>query len=175
MHQLQVAYQAEEDRLVLRVSLKQEDGNLQEVRAWFTRRLVQRLWPAMNDLLQTKVTLESPQAAHAKSEIVSMEREVMLTEMRAAGSFNQPYEEKAVAYPMGEVPMLVHTVNFKADPNQPIELALQDAAGRSIALNLAPALFHAFSELLRDGVKTAEWNLELPVPGTTAPRSTALN
>src|SRR5690349_3022568 len=72
LHQIQVAHNAENDRLLLRATFRDQARALHEVRAWLTRRIVHRLWPGILRALETKVTLERPQAQHAKREIVGM-------------------------------------------------------------------------------------------------------
>lgn len=175
LHQLQVIYQVEQDRLLCRASFKRDDGGLQEIRTWLTRRMVSNLWPAMIQVLETQVSLEKPDVAHVKSEIVGMEHETSLHRMREAGSFDTPYEAHVDEFPLGEHPLLIHHVDFRMDPGQPIRVTLRPAEGQGFELAMAPAMFHAFCELILEAAGRAEWGLNLKRPGSTAPRSSALN
>lgn len=168
LHQLQVTYQTEEDRLLLRASFKESDGSLQELRAWLTRRMIRSLWPAIVDALETQVGLEKPQAAHASADIVGMEHHASVEHIRDSGSFNNPFETGIQTYPLGETPFLVTTVNFMQNPDQPIRINLTPAQGGGFEVAFPPVVLHGFCSLLKDAVKTAEWELELTMPGTAA-------
>lgn len=187
LHQLQLTYQAGQDRLLCRASFKREnpnhssdlaDGqslNLSEIRAWLTRRMVRKLWPAIIQVLETQVSLAMPEAAHVKSDIVGMEHESSLDRMRTAGAFDTPFAADVQDFPIGETPLLVHHVDFMMDANQPIRISLRPETGPGFKLKMAPAMFHAFCELMRDAVKQSEWDVELELPGMAAPRGMALN
>jgi hypothetical protein len=187
LHQLQVTYQAGQDRLLCRASFSRErpdnptaqsageGGNLSEIRAWLTRRMVRKLWPAIIQVLETQVTLTMPDAAHFKSDIVGMEHESSLDRMRTAGAFDTPFATDVRDFPFGETPLLVHHVDFTMDAGQPIRVTLRPETGPGFELKMASAMFHAFCELMRDAVRQAEWDVELALPGMAAPRGMALN
>jgi hypothetical protein len=183
LHQIQVSYQAGQDRLLCRASFKREkpgqsagqSESLSEIRAWLTRRMVRNLWPAIIEVLERQVTLTMPEAAHIKSDIVGMEHESSLNRMRTAGAFDTPFVTDVRDFPFGEIPMLVHHVDFTMDAGKPIRITLRPESGHGFEMKMAPAMFHAFCELMRDAVKRAEWDVELALPGMTAPRGMALN
>lgn len=108
LHQLQLSYQAEDDRILLRVSFKADDGTLQEIRAWLTRRLARNLWLGIIRALQTQVTLNAPLAAHASAEIVGMEHQASVAEIQGS--------------PIGEAPILVSAAHFRMNVNQPLRI-----------------------------------------------------
>ena len=167
LHQIQVTYQSEDDRILCRASFKDSDGSLQEVRAWLTRRLVRNLWPGITDALETQVSLDKPQAAHASADIVGMEHHACVEEIADSGSFNNPYDAGIQTYPLGESPILVHTVNFAQNPGQPIRMNLAAADGHGFEIAFAQNVLHGFCSLLRDAVRNAEWDMELTMPGAT--------
>jgi hypothetical protein len=183
LHQIQVTYQAGQDRLLCRASFKREkpapstgqSESLSEIRAWLTRRMVRNLWPAIIQVLETQITLAMPEAAHIKSDIVGMEHESSLNRMRTAGAFDTPFVADVRDFPFGESPLLVHHVDFTMDASQPIRITLRPETGQGFELKMAPAMFHAFCELMRDAVKHAEWDVELALPGMAPPRGMALN
>lgn len=168
LHQIQVIYQAEEDRLLCRASFKAEDG-LQEVRAWLTRRLVRNLWPGIIDVLEKQVVLDKPQAAHASADIVGMEHHASVEEIRGSGCFNNTFESEVQAYPLGETPVLVHQAQFTVLPNQPIRMNLTPAEGYGFEIAFNLTMLHGFCSLLKEAVKQAEWDMHLVMPGATAP------
>lgn len=124
LHQIQITYQAKEDRILSRASFQAQASGLQEVRAWLTRRLVKILWPGIIDALEKQVTLDKPQAAHASADIVGMEHHACLEEIRGCGSFDNPYHNEVQTYPLGEnadpdhySKLLAHLQ--PADPHEP--------------------------------------------------------
>jgi hypothetical protein len=167
LHQIQVTYQPEDDRILCRASFKDADGSLQEVRAWLTRRLVRNLWPGITDALETQVSLDKPQAAHASADIVGMEHHASIEEIADNGSFNNPYDADIKSYPLGESPILVQTVNFAMNPGQPIRMNLAATDGAGFEIAFVQNVLHGFCSLLRDAVRKAEWDMELTMPGAT--------
>lgn len=174
LHQLQVTYQAEEDRLLLRASFRADDGGLQELRAWLTRRMTRTLWPAIIDSLETQVSLDKPQAAHASADIVGMEHHASVEQIRDSGSFNNPFAPDIQTYPLGETPILVTTVNFAQHPDQPIRINLTPANGSGFEIAFPPIVLHGLCSLLKDAVRTADWDMELEMPGLEASPATAM-
>ena len=58
LHQLQLSYQSEQDRLLFRASFTEGTQALTEVRAWLMRRLVGKLWDGIVRAMETQVGLE---------------------------------------------------------------------------------------------------------------------
>ena len=167
LHQLQVTYQQDEDRLLFRASFKAENQSLHEVRAWLTRRLLRNLWPGIVKALETQVTLDLPQAAHAKAEIVGMEHQASVTQSAARGDFKTPFTASQ-AFPIGEAPILVTTVNFNISANKPVRINFAPVQGTGFEIGFSPQVLHGFCDLLRQAVKIAQWEMELKLPGAEA-------
>lgn len=167
LHQIQVTYQPEEDRLLCRASFKASDGSLQEVRAWLTRRLIRLLWSGIVNALETQVTLDKPQASHASADIVGMEHHACIEEIKDSGSFQTPYKTDISIYPLGETPILISTVNFTLNPGQPIKINMTPAEGYGFEIAFTQTVLHGFCSLVRDAVRKAEWGMELVMPGST--------
>src|SRR3569623_1643626 len=53
VHQLQLTYDAAEDRILFRATFLDDSGILQEIRAWLTRRIVRNLWPGIVRTFET--------------------------------------------------------------------------------------------------------------------------
>jgi hypothetical protein len=165
LHQLQVSYQQEEDRLLLRVSFTGGDQPLHEVRAWITRRLLRNLWPGLGRALETQVTLNKPQAAHAKAEIVSMEHQAAITDSTDRGEFSAPFKAEAQAFPIGEAPILITAVHFNLAANKPLKINFTPAKGHGFEIGLPTDVLHSFCNLLREAVKVSQWDIQLQLPG----------
>ncbi|OWW21702.1 hypothetical protein [Noviherbaspirillum denitrificans] len=177
LHQIQVAYQPEEDRILCRASFRDAGGNLQEVRAWLTRRVVKELWPTMLEAMETQVALDNPRAAHASGDVVEMEHHASVEAFRDGGHFSHSFEGDIRSFPLGEIPFLVSNADFSIAAGQPLRMNLMPASGSGFAITFAQQVLHGFSSLLRDAVNNAEWELELALPGSEhpAPASRTLN
>lgn len=166
LHQLQLTYQADQDRLLLRVSFKAGDGSLQEIRAWLTRRLVRNFWPGTIKAMETQVRLSQPHAAHASAEIVGMGYQASVSQLKENGGFAAPFEASAQEYPLGEAPILVTAAHFHIDADQPLRIDFAQSESQGFEVAFTPAILHGFCTLLQDAVKQAEWDIELRLPGT---------
>ncbi|HJW56047.1 MAG TPA: hypothetical protein VJ577_12300 [Burkholderiaceae bacterium] len=165
LHQIQITYQMEEDRLLLRASFKADGGALQEIRAWLTRRLVKSLWPGIVKAMETQVMLNQPQAAHARAEIVSMGHQASVSRIREAGGFNAPFAAVAKSYPLGETPVLVTAAHFDVVASQPLRIHFTPKQGTGFEIALRSPLLHGFCSLLQEAVRLAKWDIALLLPG----------
>ena len=168
LHQIQLSYQAEEDRILCRTSFKGDDGGLQEVRAWLTRRMVKGLWPTILGAMERQVALDKPQAAHASSDIVGMEHHASIDAIRDSGSFDSPYDSEVATLPLGSTPILVTTVNFTMNVGEPIRMDFRPSEGSGVEIALPSQILHGFCSLLKDAVAKAEWDMDLSLPGSLA-------
>ena len=177
LHQIQVTYQPEEDRILCRASFKAEDGLLQEVRAWLTRRFVRELWPVMLEAMERQVALNNPLAAHASGDVIEMEHHASIEAFKDSGNFSHIYEADIRIFPLGEMPMLVTTADFSVSAGEPVRMNLAPATGDGFQITFAQPVLHGFSSLLKDAVRKAEWELEIHLPGSerAAPASRMLN
>lgn len=173
LHQIQVIYQPQEDRLLCRASFKAE-GGLQEVRAWLTRRMVRQLWPGIIDVLERQVALDKPQAAHASADIVGMEHHASVEEIREKGCFSNAFESDVQAYPLGETPILIHQAQFTMVPNQPIRMNLTPEEGYGFEIAFDLTTLHGFCSLLKEAVRQADWDMKLAMPGSVAPAAASM-
>jgi hypothetical protein len=169
LHQIQVTYQAEEDRILCRTSFLASDGDLQEIRTWFTRRMVKALWPTLLDAMEKQVALDNPQAAHASSDVVEMEHHASVEAIRDSGSFDSAYKDDIQGFPLGEMPILITSANFSLGAGQPVRLGLSPAEGNGFEITFAQQVLHGFTSLLRDAAAKAEWELDLALPGGGLP------
>jgi hypothetical protein len=164
LHQIQVTYHGAEDRLLCRASFRSGEEGLQEVRAWLTRRLVRQLWKDLIDALKTQVALDKPQAAHASAEIIQMEHQAFLEEIKESGNFSVPYAADVETFPLGETPILTSEVKFTLHPDEPIRLNFAAADGTGFELALTLNLLHGFCSMLKEAVRATDWELDLVLP-----------
>jgi hypothetical protein len=126
IHQLSVTYQAEQDRVLLRVN----STSGEEMRLWLTRRLMLGLWPLLTKL-QTDQVLKMESAGaeiqRADEELRSMLAEFRKEELLQRADFQTPYQDKP-NLPLGAEPLLVTDVDASPLPNGPAAAGLQRAA-----------------------------------------------
>lgn len=175
LHQIQVSYLADDDRLLCRTSFQSEEGDLQEIRAWITRRLLANLWIGLIGVLETQVGLDKPDASHASAEIVGMEHEAVIEEMKDNGGFSQPYQDGIESFPLGEEPVLTKAIQFTLNPHQPVRMNFITAQEKGFELLLPPALLHSFCLMLQEGERLAGWGLDLKLPAPTEAPARLLN
>lgn len=164
LHQIQLTYSPIEDRIMMRASFLQPNGELHELRAWLTRRIVKLLWPTLQKAMQTQVALDQPTAAHAKAEMVNMAHQASIMELAAQGKFGKPYDAEATHYPLGETPFLVHDAQFNITRNAPMRIIFAPQTGSGFEISFTPQILHGFSSLMPKAVANAEWDMELYVP-----------
>jgi hypothetical protein len=174
LHQLQLLYKSEQDRLLFRASFTEGTQPLSEVRAWLTRRLVRKLWGGIVQGMETQVSLEKPQAVHAKAEMVEMAYEASVSSNKQAGNFSKPFQDGHQDAAFGDEPILVSTVHIGINANRPLTINFCPGKGVGFEIAFTPQVLHGFCALLQQVVKTAEWDLELKLPAsapaTDAPR-----
>jgi hypothetical protein len=167
LQQIQAAYSHDEDRLLLRVSFKHEDGSLQEIRSWMTRRMVKSLWPGIVQALETQVALDNPNAAHASAEIVSMEHQASIEEIRAHGNFDVPFSPEVDGYPLGRQPLLVMQANINIASKRGPRINFKSARSGSFELSFTASMLHGFCTVLQDAVKKTDWDIDLQMPAVS--------
>lgn len=160
LQQLQVNYRPEEDRILFRISFTDDDKPLQEISTWITRRFLKKLWPGMIKSIKTQVGLDHPLAAHASAEIVSMEHLASVSAIRARGDFNAPFETGVDAYPHGDSPVIISSVNIQLTANQPSRIKFEAGDKMNFEVCFQKAELHGLCMLLQDCIKTADWGIE---------------
>jgi hypothetical protein len=168
LHQIQASYRAEEDRVLLRVSFNGADGGLKEIRAWLTRRLLKGLWPGIIHAMETQVVLAHPSATSAKAEIVSMQHEATVTQIRSRGEFDKPFADDIHDFPLGEEAVLVVKAHISVEAKQTLKIRFVSAHNGSFEVAFNETMLHGLCSLLQDAAKKADWDFVLNLPGMPA-------
>jgi hypothetical protein len=175
IRQLAVHYDAQADRLLLRI--RAEDGSV--LAAWLTRRLCLRLWPHWTGLVRHVATAhvhaETAQRATATAEAAAMLADAARERSLQQADFSQPFEAAGARQPLGAEPLLAHTVQLTALPGGRLLLAIRDATQRSMQLELDEALAHALHELMLAALRQAEWGLSIDDAAAEAASPRVLN
>lgn len=156
LHQLQVVFDAGEDRLLFRVSTTAN----QEFRAWLTRRFVKLLWPHLMKSIESKVAVKAP-VPEARRAVMGFEHEKAVKET----DFSKPFEAKEeTALPLGNAPFVVTQGGIQRDAQGNHAVTLNPAQGQGISLSFDDRLMHSFCKLLEQAVAKAEWDIRLVIP-----------
>jgi hypothetical protein len=157
LRQLKLDFVPEQDRLLMRIATSEG----QEVLLWLTRRCVRLIWPMMIKMVESNPRVQLPGAsAEARAALLGLEHE---RAMRAA-DFSKPYEERSLARPLGEEPMLVTRVQSRREENGAHVLTLLPGSGQGIHLTLDEGLLHSCCRLLQNAVAKADWGFKLEFP-----------
>lgn len=171
IRQLAVQYDAQADRLLLRVRSSAD----QVFAVWLTRRLCLRLWPHLSSLVQragaSQLLVQRASQAVPTPDAVAMLAETARERTLAEADFSQPFEAAGAQQPLGAEPLLAHTVHLTPRSGGSLQLAVVDAQRRSLQLELDAALGTAVRELVAAALRRADWGIDAgaaPAAGAAA-------
>lgn len=172
IRQLQLAYSAEHDRMLIRIN--SADG--QEVRCWLTRRMVSRLLPSIRTVMKTMINSDRPLAEPARDALLDMNREAALQK----ADFATPFADKPQGLPLGAEPLLVTQIEMlplSQSATGELLVKFSTSTGFGFEIRMAESLQHGFQELLRKTLAQTDWGLELAGESSAvaAPASMTLN
>jgi len=157
LRQLKLDFVPEQDRLLMRISTS--DG--QEVLLWLTRRCVKLIWPLMLKMVESSPRVQlSGATAEARAALLGLEHERAVQ----AADFSKPYEQSALARPLGEEPILVTRIQSRREENGSHVLTLLPARGQGVHLSLDENLLHSCCKLFQNAVAKADWDFKLEFP-----------
>ena len=163
LHQFQMTFVAEQDRMLLRISTRDKA----ELRLWMTRRVVRLLWGALLKMIEAgseKISNET----NRREAILQFEHQSAVEQ----ADFKTPFQESADSYPLGEEGVLVASMQISRKPNGAYILKLSPEQGKGVTINLDDKLMHSFMEMLIDSSKRAKWDLGLRLPVSDSTTST---
>lgn len=164
IHQVNVSYSAEQDRLLIRIN----SLNGEEFRAWLTRRLTLKLLPHLGKTAQAQIEQQfQPPAAGTP---LPEQKEQMLQNFKKEaavydGDFQTPFKEKAAALPLGEDPLLVTELSFTPLADAKLQVTLLErlpGKQRDLQLVMDPALTQGLLRLLSQSLKASGWTEPAP-------------
>lgn len=163
LQQLNLDYDASEDRLLLRVGTN--DGA--ELRMWMTRRFVKVLWPMLVRMAEeTSPRIRSQSNPDARKALLGLEHEQAVSR----ANFSTPFQGGKRSTPLGEQPILLVRVRAGEDDKGRSVLGMHPAKGKGVTLTLDAVLLHSVCKLLQAAVKRSDWELDLSLPGTDTSR-----
>lgn len=168
IHQLSVTYQAEQDRIFVRINT----AAAEEVRLWLTRRLMVGLWPLLNRLVTEH--LLKYETAGASLETADDGLKKMLADFRKEqflqeADFDTPYDENQAVLPLGQDPVLVTDVDASPLPNGRLRLSFNERlpggkAPRNFQVDMDPKLMQGLMHLLEQALTRSQWTEPFAAP-----------
>ena len=159
LERITVEFQAEQDRLMVRVLFDEKA----EIQFWMTRRLVKRIWPVLLQMAQARPDIQMHPDPEVRLALLGMQHEKALQEVK----FSKPTEEPEREHPLGNAPMLVSKVRARRNEKGQTVLSLQPQQGKGVDLALSDTLLHGLIKLVQDTAVRAQWDLALAVPAFT--------
>ncbi len=166
LHQLSMAYVAEQDRILARVNT--QDG--QELQFWFTRRLTLGLAPVL-DKVASEHSARMGAAGISSAQVPPLDplsrkavSDFQRSETLKTADFATPYQPARPVMPQFEQPLLVTEVQLSPLANGQVRVSCSEklpgaeaAQHRSFQLNLSQQLVHAFIHLLERALQASQW------------------
>ncbi len=147
LQQINLAYVAEEDRLLLKVRTASDA----EFRIWFTRRYSGLLLQVLTDQIDRE----------GGYQLLASRKETL--EQLKSGAFEHSYTHgPGLHYPLGERGVLAYRINANKDASGVMALQLLPEQGLGITFTLDKSTLYMLYNLLDQGLRQTEWNLHMP-------------
>ncbi|MBI9076098.1 MAG: hypothetical protein JEZ02_11865 [Desulfatibacillum sp.] len=166
--QINVRYDAAEDRLLLRMNTPTPDGSA-EYRLWLTRRFVQLMWQGLEKSMAADQTADPAVQSSQREAVRQFKEEAALS----SADFATPYRKEAVVTPLGPDPILITKMQIKQAEGGKKVLIMSGEDGPSVTLALAENMLHSVRKLIADASDRAQWGLSLKLLATAAPMPSA--
>jgi hypothetical protein len=172
IHQVNVSYVGEQDRVLLRIN--SVDG--EEFRIWLTRRLGLQLLPVLDKSSQNQLQSQLP-PPDPSAPLPEQRQQILQNFQKEAaayqGDFQTPYKDQPAVLPLGEEPLLVTELNLTPQADGKLHMALLERLAqrkRDMQLVMDASLTQGLLRLLHQALKTSDWlqvpNLQLLPPHT---------
>jgi hypothetical protein len=166
IHQLQASYQADQDRILLRLNTHSGE----EMRVWLTRRMLKGMIGHVQKLA------DHIQAMRRSAKEAAIDEDDIHSSDTGANDFETPFEFSAeTALPLGETPLLTTALHVSPDADNSLRVRFEEVMdgntepGRSMEIALGPELLVGFVQVLDAVLKVADWGITLDSPLPPAP------
>jgi len=156
--QINLEYISIEDRLLLRISEKENHGGCVEYRFWLTRRFVNVFMKAIDKLVEDGVAGDMQVSPDALEAMKKFQQQAALAKADFSTSYGADSENCTL---IGEVPFLVSVLKVKKESKNKYVLSLltNENAGVNIAADIN--LIHSLRKMLFASVKNSGWDQPL--------------
>lgn len=162
---MQLRYEPRADRLLWQ--LRTTTGELYAV--WLTRRMLRLLWPPLAKLVtHAGIAQEMPHAS-VVPEAQAMLADAIRSRPLQGASFDQPFDTRVVAQPLGADPLLPEAIDLgPGEGGQGLKMQLREGGeGRRIAVQLNADLATALQRLIEQALAAADWGLAFAPPAAS--------
>ncbi|MBF0358663.1 MAG: hypothetical protein HQL70_08640 [Magnetococcales bacterium] len=167
IHQLQLAYSSEEDRLLLRFNTT--DGV--EFRFWLTRLFVQKFWPGFVRILEVQARQQSSNNQDQNEAVNDKVVGFMHQAAVAKANFTEKFETVDSKCPLGNSPVLVCKATIQKREGDTYILSFHPEKGYGVELGVDQNLLHMLGKMITDTVAQIDWALAIKIPGVSVESS----
>jgi len=150
LSQLQVFYDASQDRLVLRVNTTSKE----EFRFWLTRRFTQGLWPLLQKGLRANPDVAQQPSTETRKAVLDFQQDAATRSMDT----ERPFREQPTNFPLGEENILLTRAQLKVRKEGGYLLSMNSVDGKGVNFNLDNNVLHMLSKMLVDILPKTGWN-----------------
>jgi hypothetical protein len=156
IQQLNLSYNAEQDRLLLRVGLADNS----ELLVWLTYRITKQIWQLLNGKTHiptaTSIQAETP----PQQAVEQFKQEMQVAETLQKMDFATEYHPRKEVVNDGA--MLAINVSLSSHEEKPSTLEIPCLEGITMRMNLTQELILALCNMLQLSAKEAAWNIGVP-------------
>lgn len=156
LQQINLKFDAAQDRLLLRMRVGEE-----EARLWLTRRYVRMMWGALVKLLGQAPEVAAQPEPKARRAVMAFQHQHAVQQ----SDFKKKYKEAIPQPELGPEPLLVTGSKLRMVESTRPQIVFETAGGKAITVNLGMDTLHSFCRLIQKSAATAEWDLTLAVEG----------
>ncbi|MDA0788075.1 MAG: hypothetical protein O2780_01305 [Proteobacteria bacterium] len=164
--QIQMLYNAEEDRILFRVNSTDQ----LEFRFWITRRFSGLLLKVLKQHREKDPDVMTQSTPEAKEALASFKQEKAMGQ----ADFSQKFAEQDHQRPLGDEPRLAFKLNYAINDGN-LQLGIHPKDGQGISLVLNQDLNATLTQLLLSAQKKAGWNLPEAQPLAVAATNRVIN
>lgn len=156
INQIQIAYSAEEDRILFRVNSTDQ----KEFRFWLTRRFTMLLMRVLAEHRSRDPDVVTQQSEQAREAVQSFKQEQAV----AGADFKQQFAQEGNEYPLGSNIVLAHKITYRIEGTN-LHVSMQPKDGQGINMVINQDINATVSRLLGTAIGQAAWGI---ATGTTA-------
>ena len=153
MSQMQIRYNQEEDRFLLRMNTVAQE----EFRFWLTRRFTALFYPLLSNTLKSSPEVKKQATPVNKEAVLSFQKEKAQSKVQ----YNTVFEPTPKTYPLGEKPLLISHASIKNRDTNNYLLKLSSPDNLGIDFALDQNLLHVLTNLINDALPKTDWQLAI--------------
>jgi hypothetical protein len=174
LHQLTLTYSAEQDRIMLRISTKENN----EYQLWLTRRFVRAIWKGLVKAIERDPTLSQGLMPKVKKAVMAMEHQKSIQESdfsqkhatdnlnltpKIARGLSPKHSKDNLSSTSGAEVLLVTGAQVKPVNGNLTQIKLKTEVNTAIEFSLNKKLLHALCHMMVSSTQKAGWDLNLAI------------